>query len=298
MTPVLDEIEAAQTAGRPPSPDHLRALLDEHDLVRIGMLADQSRRRRHGTAATFVRVAPVPADQVGTATWPAAVGELRLVGCPASPGEAVDLAAALVARAAAVPVTAWSLADLERLTPAPGALVTLVEHLHDAGVAAIADAPVDALADPLAAVSAVVKAGGSLARVTVNRYADADAVLAMLQQVKGIQKVTGAVRAFAPLPRMIEDRSPSTGYDDVKVVALARLCLDTVPTIQVDWQLYGPKLAQVALLFGADDLDNVSPPDSIDLGRRRAPLEEVRRNIAAASLSPVERDGRWGIVAG
>jgi 2-iminoacetate synthase ThiH len=68
-----------------------------------------------------------------------------------------------------------------------------------------------------------------------------------------------------------------------------------VSSIQVDWGQYGPKLAQVALLFGADDLDGVSPVDDQSEGRRRAPLEEVRRNIEAASLRPVERDGRFAV---
>jgi 2-iminoacetate synthase ThiH len=66
-----------------------------------------------------------------------------------------------------------------------------------------------------------------------------------------------------------------------------------VPAIQVDWARHGPKLAQVALLFGASDLDRVSPSDAAPLGHRRAPLEEVERNIRAAFLQPVERDGRF-----
>jgi 2-iminoacetate synthase ThiH len=61
--------------------------------------------------------------------------------------------------------------------------------------------------------------------------------------------------------------------------------------VQVDWALYGPKLAQVALTFGADDVDSVSAVDDMTLGRRRAPLEEIRRNIVAASGEPAERDG-------
>ena len=68
------------------------------------------------------------------------------------------------------------------------------------------------------------------------------------------------------------------------IVALARLLVD-VPHVQVDWSLYGPKLAQVALTFGADDVDGVSAVDDMSLGRRRAPLEEIRRNIVAASRS-------------
>jgi 2-iminoacetate synthase ThiH len=66
----------------------------------------------------------------------------------------------------------------------------------------------------------------------------------------------------------------------------------------VDWLRYGPKLAQVALTFGADDLDCVSATHDAPDGRRRAPLEEVRRNIEAAGFSPAERDGRFNVVAG
>jgi 2-iminoacetate synthase ThiH len=66
-----------------------------------------------------------------------------------------------------------------------------------------------------------------------------------------------------------------------------------VPSIQVDWSVYGPKLAQVALTVGADDVDAVSAEDDETLGRRRAPLEEIRRNILAAGQDPIERNGRF-----
>ena len=67
-------------------------------------------------------------------------------------------------------------------------------------------------------------------------------------------------------------------------MALARILLPSVPHIQADWTLHGPKLAQVALTFGADDMDNVSPLDEVAEGRRRAPLEEIRRNIRGRRL--------------
>ena len=70
----------------------------------------------------------------------------------------------------------------------------------------------------------------------------------------------------------------------MKTVAIARLAAPNIATIQVDWLRYGPKLAQVALTFGADDLDGVSAVDEAPDGRRRAPLEEMRRNIEAAGF--------------
>ena len=42
----------------------------------------------------------------------------------------------------------------------------------------------------------------------------------------------------------------------------------------------------------------VAADDDASRGTRRAPLEEIRRNITAAGLSPVERDGRFASLAG
>jgi aminodeoxyfutalosine synthase len=83
---------------------------------------------------------------------------------------------------------------------------------------------------------------------------------------------------------------PSTGYDDVKTVAAARVRCGDIERIQVDWPLYGPKLAQVAITFGANDLDGVSAIDTDELGPRRAPVEDIRRQIRSAGAEPVERD--------
>jgi 2-iminoacetate synthase ThiH len=49
----------------------------------------------------------------------------------------------------------------------------------------------------------------------------------------------------------------------------------------------------VALTVGADDVDAVPAEDDMSAGRRRAPLEEIRRNIVAAGQDPIERNGRF-----
>jgi aminodeoxyfutalosine synthase len=92
---------------------------------------------------------------------------------------------------------------------------------------------------------------------------------------------------------MMSSASPTTGFDDVKRVALARLLIISIPSVQVDWPLYGPKLAQVALTMGADDVDGVAAAESGVLGARRSALEEIKGNIRAAGLQPVERNGRY-----
>ena len=108
-----------------------------------------------------------------------------------------------------------------------------------------------------------------------------------------LQHEFGCIHSLNPLPSVLNPFRPTTGYEDVKMVAIARLAAPDIPSIQVDWQRYGPKLAQVALTFGADDLYGVSASDEAPEGRRRAPLEEVTRNVEAAGFEAVERDGRF-----
>lgn len=271
----------------------LTSLAASHDIISIGILADEVRRTRHETRTTYVRVADVPADPAAPITVPAAAGELRIVGVPATRAAAVDRVRRVVAAAGGVAVSGFSLADLEQLSARESiGLRALLEELRAAGLELVAEAAIDQLQDERRSIEEVNIAGLALARLTVDRAPSADP-LPQLKRVAELQRSVGVVRAFAPLPRRINPAVPTTGYEDVKRVALARVVVDNVPSIQVDWALYGPKLAQVALTVGADDVDAVSAEDDESKGRRRAPLEEIRRNIRAAGQEPVERNGRF-----
>jgi aminodeoxyfutalosine synthase len=280
-----DALFEKAAAGAALTPAEREALVGTPDLLGLGMAADEARRRRHDRRMTFVRVATldINATDAGT-TFPEPAGEVRIVGAPTDWTAAIATVRALVGRAAGrVPITGFSLADLEGIGSG------VVTQLKDAGLAAIADAPVDGLRDPDAALAMAVDAGLPVLRLTVERAASADRA-SLLDRVRTLTDRWRSIEAFAPLPRLIAGAAPSTGYEDVRMVALARLLVD-VRHVQVDWALYGPKLAQVALTFGADDVDSVSAVDDMTLGRRRAPLEEIRRNIVAASGEPSERDG-------
>ena len=256
-------------------------------------MADEVRRQRHGAATTFVRVAAVPADPSAAMPPIGAAGEIRIVGTPVSRAAAVARVREVVAHAGRAPVSAFSLADLETLAAADGgSLRSLLEELRAAGLELVGDAPVDVLADARRSIEEVNIAGLSLARLTVDRSPSPDP-LPLLKSVSELQRAVAVIRAFAPLPRRFNAAAPSTGFDDVKRVALARIIADNIASIQVDWTLYGPKLAQVALTVGADDLDAVSVDDAAPQGHRRSALEDVRRNIRAAGYEPVERNGRF-----
>jgi aminodeoxyfutalosine synthase len=275
----------------------LTRLAETHDIITIGALADDLRRQRHGFKTTFVRVAAVAADVGAPISRPAAAGEVRIVGAPASRAAAVQRVRDVAAIARGATVTGFSLADLEALSAREGVTLRgLLEELCAAGLELVAEAPVDRLQDPRRSIEEVNIAGLSLARLTVDQSASADP-MPLLKAVAELQRTVGVLRAFAPLPRRLNPAAPTTGYDDVKRVALARIVVDNVPSIQVDWSLYGPKLAQIALTVGANDVDAVSAEDETTEGRRRAPLEEIRRNIIAAGQQPVERNGRFDVLA-
>jgi aminodeoxyfutalosine synthase len=276
----------------------LTSLAASHDIISLGMMADDVRRQRHGTRTTFVRVAQVPSDAEAAVNLPPAAGEVRIVGAPSSRAAAVARVRRVVEASRGVAVSGFSLADLEQLAAREAiTLRALLEDLEAAGLELVAEAAFDQLQDPRRSIEEVNIAGLSLARLTVEQTPSADP-LPQLKAVADLQRSVGVVRAFAPLPRRVNPAVPTTGYEDVKRVALARVVVDNVPSIQVDWLLYGPKLAQVALTVGADDVDGVSADDTAAEGRRRAPLEEIRRNIRAAGQEPVERSGRFEILAG
>ncbi len=178
------------------------------------------------------------------------------------------------------PLSAFCLYELSKL---PEGLPVVLAALKKEGLEMVTQAPIDRLADPERMLEALTDAGLQLARLTVDETPEREWT-AVCRDVAVLQTKLGSIRAFAPLARKIDATQPTTGYEDVKRVAISRLLADNVDTIQVDWALYGPKLAQVALTFGADDIDSVSAEDDLSQGRRRSPLEEIRRSIQRRRL--------------
>jgi aminodeoxyfutalosine synthase len=259
------------------------------DILPAGMLADALKRRLHGTAVTFLRVAACPFDRSFADAVPPAAGEVRITGAP----ETLDIAVAAVVSARAMAgeraVTGFTWGDVERLTGAGGRVTGTLSRLREAGLDALAEVALDTLSDRSAALEQLRRSGFDRVRLHLHKPIAGDRAAFWLE-VGDLQRRVGGIESINPLPLSLGAFKPTTGYEDVKAVAIARLAAPQVPHIQVDWVRYGPKLAQVALTFGASDLDRVSPFDDEALGRRRASVEEVRRNIAAAGFTPLERD--------
>jgi aminodeoxyfutalosine synthase len=290
----LSELDTKAGGGEALTFDEARELTTYSDLVRIGMLGEAARKATHGDRVTYGRVCVVSAASAPVDRGDA--GEVRIVGSPPTIEDAHERVLAARAIAAGVPLTGFSLGDL--LTLAGGdhlALADLASMLADAGLEGLAEVPLDRLGDTENATEVVRAAlhGGLRAwRATIDRALPADR-LDLIFRADAIQRETGAFKALAPLPRLDTAEAPSTGFDDVRTVTAARLVCRSIPSIQVDWPLYGPKLAQVAIAYGADDIDGVAPVDVSNLGSRRSPREDIERQIRSAFAVPVERNGRF-----
>jgi len=279
------------------SADEIRALAAAPDILPLGMLADSLRRRMHGTRVTYIRVATCGFDRSFADAVPPSAREIRITGAPDTVGVAKTAIEQARAIAGERTVSGFSWGDVERLAEHGG------EHLsdvllawRDAGLDAIADLPIDLMGEPAIAIDRLTAAGFQQLSLSIAK-APAEPRTELLLRVAQLQDEFACIQAIDPLPSVLNPLRPTTGYQDVKMVAVARLAAANVPTIQVDWLRYGPKLAQVALTFGADDVSGVSPSDDAPEGRRRAPLEEIKRNIQAAGFEAAERDGRFTVVA-
>jgi aminodeoxyfutalosine synthase len=237
------------------------------DVLSLGMLADEVRRARVGDTVTYTQDA-----------------ESRLTMLPATLADAA--ARVREAKASQGPVVGYSLAEV--IDRNWGPLADVLKELKSAGLDAIAEAPVDRIGDLAAALRAAQDAGLAVRCLSLQRPITGGRTDFLLQ-LRALASQFPAIHTVAPLPREQSIAVPTTGYDDVRAVALARLALPSVKNIQVDWAQYGPKLAQVALTFGANDLDRVSTVDDPALGKRRTAVEDVRRNIAAAGFTAIER---------
>jgi len=129
--------------------------------------------------------------------------------------------------------------------------------------------------------------------------------VAHMARLRELQDRTGGFQAFVPLPFQAEntplrDEAPRArgGADHLKTVAIARLYLDNFAHIKAYWVLMGEKVAQVALAFGADDLDGTVVYERIghEAGAdspRGMTREGILRLIRKAGREPVERDSLY-----
>ncbi|MFN4259707.1 MAG: aminofutalosine synthase MqnE [Gemmataceae bacterium] len=124
-----------------------------------------------------------------------------------------------------------------------------------------------------------------------------------LIRLRELQDETGGFQTFIPLAfhpdntKLGEQHhiAKPSGLLDLQTIAISRLMLDNFPHIKAYWVMLGIKTAQLALSYGADDIDGTVVHERIyhDAGSdspQETTVAELRRLIEEAGRVPVERD--------
>ncbi len=132
--------------------------------------------------------------------------------------------------------------------------------------------------------------------------------IAHLGTLRDLQDETGGFLTYIPLAyhpdhnalgeEMGRVGTATTGYEDLKNIAVGRLYLDNVPHVKTHWPMVTPFLSQIALAFGCDDVEGTVVYERVyhEAGARtdmHMPYIELVRLIRGAGKRPVERDSLY-----
>jgi len=124
-----------------------------------------------------------------------------------------------------------------------------------------------------------------------------------LIKLREVQDETGGFLAFIPLSFHPENTELShlkkaTGFEDLKSIAISRLMLDNIDHIKAFWIMITPRVAQLSLSFGADDMDGTILEEKIthDAGAKTPQSltqKQMVNLIQEAGRTPMERDALY-----
>ena len=128
-----------------------------------------------------------------------------------------------------------------------------------------------------------------------------------LLHIRELQDETKGFQCFVPLAfdparTELEHIPVTTGQQNLREIAIARLLLDNFPHIKAFWIMITPQVAQLALWYGADDLDGTVSHYEIThaLGtashRQALSHQELLDLISEAGRIPVERDALYNVI--
>lgn len=127
-------------------------------------------------------------------------------------------------------------------------------------------------------------------------------VLHMLR-VREVQDRTGGFTAFIPwsyVPMKTElGGEAATGMDYLKTLAVSRLMLDNIPNIQASWVTQGAKIAQLSLVFGANDFGGTMLEENVVRSAGAAinvPFDQIVHCIKEAGYEAAQRTTLYEII--
>ncbi len=248
------------------------------------------------------------------------IHEIHMVGGlnPSLPfGYYIDLLKAIHEIRPGVTIKAFTAVEIDHLSKISGLTLTkTLDRLRKAGLGMLPGGGAEVLCgrihkelfprkisgDRWITVMRAVHQAGLTANATLlyGHIETAEERVRHLVRLRELQDETGGFSAFIPLAFHPENTRlnhipPSTAMLDLKTIAVSRLMLDNIPHIKAYWVMLGPKLAQTALHFGADDLDGTIVEEKIthDAGAsspRGLKRDNMERLITSAGFTAVERD--------
>ena len=132
-----------------------------------------------------------------------------------------------------------------------------------------------------------------------------------LSALRSLQDETGGFLTYIPLAYHPDHNelgeelgrigTATTGYEDLKAIAVGRLFLDNIPHVKTHWPMVTPFLSQIALAFGCDDVEGTVVYERIyhEAGAStdmHLPYLDIVRLIRGAGRRPVERDSLYQAV--
>jgi cyclic dehypoxanthinyl futalosine synthase len=282
--------------------------LQGNDLLQLGMDADAVRQRLWPERVVTYTVGQLLT--IGAASLPIAEAEAAVErgarGFVLTSGLSVDLAkvahevSELHSRFPDVVLTGFSEHSIALLSTNATVADTL-EKLFDAGLSALGSSSIET--DPSdaggwLAIHREAHAIGlpTVASIPLRSHESAEQWVARLEEVALLQEETHGFLACEPrIEHMERTLDEVTGARYLQFVALARLYLAHVPHVQSDWSIFGPKVLQLALRFGADDAGLVvAATRDRKVPSHHSGEEELRRIIRDAGFEPVQRDAIYG----
>ena len=123
-----------------------------------------------------------------------------------------------------------------------------------------------------------------------------------LDRLRALQDRTGGFNAFIPLKyrnygNAMSEVGEVSVIEDLRMLAMSRIYLDNIPHVKAYWVMYGKATTELALAFGADDIDGTIDDTTkiysmagADDRRPRMTADEMRTIVRHAGLRAVERD--------
>ncbi len=356
VAPELGEVVRKVQAGERLGPQDGLLLMRTENLMAVGQLANEARRRRAGNRVYFNNNAHINYSNVcaihcrfcafgrarqepGAYTMTrgeilelaqtyaqAGVTELHIVGGnhPDLPLEFFEATLRSLREALpAVHLKALTAVEIDHLANLAGiGPEAVLRRLQAAGLGSLPGGGAENFSPRVRALICPAKISGrrwleihrlahglgirSTATMLYGTVETAEEVIDHLLALRELQDQTGGFQAFVPLafhPRNTGlDYLPGpTGQDDLRMVAVARLMLDNFKYLKAYWVMLTPRLAQVALAFGANDLDGTVRRERISheagaTSPQEQTKEDFLRAIREVGLVPAERDTLYRVV--